>query len=1121
MSPSVTAFPVLANSGGHRIYYQTPSSSPSLLAQPAASQANLSITTLSLSMTPSIMSPVGPSVSTTPAFTSLQSSPEGPRGRNHPYSHPPTPLQLPDPVEVPPILSSPTAMSEAVSLNNKGPGLMRRISRGAASRLTRRRQSSNHVTNRDRSSGPVVMRRRSDSKSEVELEMAFSGTGSGPEGEDFDMPDDLKGLQGLGLLGEGINLIGGSLAPRTKGGIAPIVPQVLRQGTMLTKMTRKKQKSLDFVLDTDSAKVYWNSSNASKQFYIDDIQQIRMQGEARIYREEFQMPVEYERRWFTIIYADHDRAKGRPHKSIHLIAPSQHLFELWTSTLNDLRRYRHELMAGLVGSGSDEKTLRGHWNREMAKIFNGAPHAEDEENLGFPGVESLCRGLHINCSQNVLRTQFGLADTDDTGFLNFHEFTDFVRRLKQRSDIKTIYQKLKPDHSGGLKLSSFLIFLQDIQCVDVESNRAYWAKAFARFARKPDSSSLITVDASDESSLYMDLAAFSAFLSSTYNNIQSIKTTETRLDRPLNEYFISSSHNTYLLGRQVAGNSSIEAYVRALQRACRCVEIDCWDGQDGRPMVLHGRTMTSSIPFLDCISIIGKHAFEESPYPLILSLEVHCNAEQQQVMVDIMINEFGERLVREPYMINATILPSPEDLRHRILVKVKAGGDPIGNSPPPAGRRERAFSSPFARPQNLDNSNIPNGPILSSQSPKSPSERSSMRVGSMATTSVSCTTDDSDAAQSIPTAPKQPRKRKSKIIKSLGDLGVYARGVKFNDFSSPESKTYNHIFSFGERKFEALCRDQAGKTQLEKHNMQFLVRIYPSGMRLKSTNPDPLLFWRRGAQMVALNWQTYDLGMQLNDAMFACGTDRFGYVLKPKELRSPDPLQGPTTGSFNLESSKIPRRLIRFSVNMISAQQLPQPRGTKPEEALKMLNPYIEIEMFSAEDKAKDVASGEGGQDASARDGMSGIGSPHRRRTHVVQSNGYDPIFDETFNLQLATKYPDLVFVRWTVWDSQDGRNYNNNPNSPPLASFTAKLSCLEQGYRHLPLYDHNGDQFLFATLFCKIKKEEPIDMEREDIADIAKMGRFKQIGHFGQSMFKRTLSIERKAPKGEEKKGP
>lgn len=1123
MSPSVTAFPVLANSGGHRIYYQTPSSSPSLLAQPAASQANLSITTLSLSMTPtSIMSPVGPSVSTTPAFTSLQSSPEGPRGRNHPYSHPPTPLQLPDPVEVPPILSSPTAMSEAVSLNNKGPGLMRRISRGAASRLTRRRQSSNHVTNRDRSSGPVVMRRRSDSKSEVELEMAFSGTGSGPEGEDFDMPDDLKGLQGLGLLGEGINFIGGSLAPRTKGGIAPIVPQVLRQGTMLTKMTRKKQKSLDFVLDTDSAKVYWNSSNASKQFYIDDIQQIRMQGEARIYREEFQMPVEYERRWFTIIYADHDRAKGRPHKSIHLIAPSQHLFELWTSTLNDLRRYRHELMAGLVGSGSDEKTLRGHWNREMAKIFNGAPHAEDEENLGFPGVESLCRGLHINCSQNVLRTQFGLADTDDTGFLNFHEFTDFVRRLKQRSDIKTIYQKLKPDHSSGLKLSSFLIFLQDIQCVDVESNRAYWAKAFARFARKPDSSSLITVDASDESSLYMDLAAFSAFLSSTYNNIQSIKTTETRLDRPLNEYFISSSHNTYLLGRQVAGNSSIEAYVRALQRACRCVEIDCWDGQDGRPMVLHGRTMTSSIPFLDCISIIGKHAFEESPYPLILSLEVHCNAEQQQVMVDIMINEFGERLVREPYMINATILPSPEDLRHRILVKVKAGGDPIGNSPPPAGRRERAFSSPFARPQNLDNSNIPNGPILSSQSPKSPSERSFMRVGSMATTSVSCTTDDSDAAQSIPTAPKQPRKRKSKIIKSLGDLGVYARGVKFNDFSSPESKTYNHIFSFGERKFEALCRDQAGKTQLEKHNMQFLVRIYPSGMRLKSTNPDPLLFWRRGAQMVALNWQTYDLGMQLNDAMFACGTDRFGYVLKPKELRSPDPLQGPTTGSFNLESSKIPRRLIRFSVNMVSAQQLPQPRGTKPEEALKMLNPYIEIEMFSAEDKAKDVASGEGGQDASARDGMSGIGSPHRRRTHVVQSNGYDPIFDETFNLQLATKYPDLVFVRWTVWDSQDGRNPNNNPNSPPLASFTAKLSCLEQGYRHLPLYDHNGDQFLFATLFCKIKKEEPIDMEREDIADIAKMGRFKQIGHFGQSMFKRTLSIERKAPpKGEEKKGP
>lgn len=1066
-------------------------------------------------LTPSSnMSPAGPSLSTTPAFTSLQSSPEGPRGRNLPFSHPPTPLQLPEPTEPVPLQFGHSAMSEAVALN-KGPGLMRRLSRGAANKLARRRQSSNHVTNRDRSSGPVVMRRRSDSKTGMELETGYLGMGLGVEGDDYNVPDDGISLQGLCLSGEGITVSHSGIATpevfRAQGGIAPTVPQILQEGTVLWKVTKKKKKKLRFILDTSSAKVFWDTSNVSKRFYIDDIQQIRLQGDARNYREEFQASADEEPRWFTIIYTDQNRVKGRPDKSIHLIAPDQHTFELWTSTLNDLSRYRHELMAGLVGSGQDEMTLRGHWNREMAKIFNGAPHPDDAEHLGFSEVESLCRGLHLNCSQNLLRAQFDKADTGSTGHLDFAGFKDFVRRLKQRRDIKEIYHALKLENPQGLNLSWFLHFLRNTQGIDVESNRAHWVKVFIKFVQKSDGNPLVTQDASDESLLQMGFAAFSEFLSSTHNNIRTavVQTLEARLDRPLNEYFISSSHNTYLLGRQVNGKSSIEAYIRALQQGCRCVEIDCWDGPDGRPIVLHGRTMTSSVLFSDCISIIGKYAFTESPYPLIMSLEVHCNDEQQQVMVDIMIKTLGERLVRVPYLPNATSLPSPEDLRHRILIKVKAGEDSATGPDLPTGRRDRSFSSPFSRPQMLDNSVIPNGPVLSSPPSLSPSEHGSLFLGgrcSTAATSMSSATDDSDAAQIGTPSRRQPPKRKSKIIKSLGDLGVYARGLKFNDFSSAESKTYNHIFSFAERRFEALCRrDPATKCELEKHNMHHLMRVYPSGFRVKSTNPDPLAFWRRGAQMVALNWQTHDLGMQINQAMFASGSDQLGYVLKPCELRPAGPLDPPTEGSARQENIKVHRKLVRFSVDIISAQQLPQPQGTRPEVTL---DPYIEIEMFSADDKAKGVASGKGGQDASARNGMSGIGSPHRRRTHPVQSNSFDPVFNENFTLSLETKYPDLVFVRWSVWDSPDGHNYNNNTNSEPLATFIAKLSSLEQGYRHLPLHDYNGDQFLFATLFCKVKREEPIVIEREEpVAENGK--RFGKLGHITQ-VFKRTLSVEK-----------
>ncbi len=998
---------------------------------------------------------------------------------------------------------------------------MRRLSRGAANRtnkVMRRRPSSNHVSNRDRSSGPVI-RRRSESKSSADADAGAFEPSTGDYEEEDDTIEDLQRINGLGFSGDGITSEnGGPIAaePRTQGGIAPIVPSELRRGLTLLKVTKKKKKSLIFTLDTDSAKVSWHPTDVSKRFYIDDIQQIRLQGDARTYREEHQNSADLDPYCFTIIYADQDRAKGRPVKSMHLIAPNQHEFELWTSTLNNLSKHRHDLMAGLAGSGQDEKVLRGHWKRQMSKIFGETPHREDEENLDFGGVKSLCTSLHIHASENLIRAQFDRADSSGTANLSFQEFKDFVRRLKRRMDIKEIYQMITADNGDGLDLQQYLGFLQHTQGIDVEANRPQWVSLFTKFVRKagskPTSTSPGTPCMSDETTVRMNFEAFSSFLCSSYNNIQTTKASEVRFERPLNEYFISSSHNTYLLGRQVAGSSSTEAYIRALQHACRCVEIDCWDGPDGRPVVMHGRTLTKSVPFQDCISVIQKYAFVASPYPLILSLEVHCNAEQQQIMVDIMIKEFGERLIREPYMTNVLSLPSPEDLKYKILAKVKAGVDPNVKKDTPRGLRQRSFSSPFSRPQALDNSAIPHGPLLSSPPSMSIVEGSSTWAptrGSMATASLSSATDDSDVALGGTRTSRQPTKPKSKIIKPLGNLGVYTRGLKYRDFALPESKTYNHVFSFAERKFEDICRNQEKKEQLEKHNMRYLMRIYPSGFRMRSSNPDPLAFWRRGAQMVALNWQTYDLGMQMNEAMFASGSDRYGYVLKPQELRQSQlrSLEGHTWEDARPGINKVRKKFIRFAVDLISAQQLPLPRGARPEETL---DPYIEIEMFCAEDKAAGVASGEGGQDASARNGMSGIGSPHKRRGIVVQSNGYNPIFNDNFKLSLETKYPSLVFVRWTVWNSQDGRNYNGKDSTDPLATFTAKLSSLEQGYRHLPLYDHNGEQFLFATLFCRIQKQAPITVEREDPIAAEKVGLF---GRFGQS-FKRTLSTDKKSPK-------
>ncbi|KAK8080413.1 hypothetical protein PG997_008231 [Apiospora hydei] len=66
----------------------------------------------------------------------------------------------------------------------------------------------------------------------------------------------------------------------------------------------------------------------------------------------------------------------------------------------------------------------------------------------------------------------------------------------------------------------------------------------------------------------------------------------------LPEYFISSSHNTYLMAHQLFGKSSAAAYERALRTGARCVEIDAWNSDDREePKVTHGYTLVSHIPF--------------------------------------------------------------------------------------------------------------------------------------------------------------------------------------------------------------------------------------------------------------------------------------------------------------------------------------------------------------------------------------------------------------------------------------------------------------------------------------------------------------------------------------------
>jgi phosphatidylinositol phospholipase C delta len=70
---------------------------------------------------------------------------------------------------------------------------------------------------------------------------------------------------------------------------------------------------------------------------------------------------------------------------------------------------------------------------------------------------------------------------------------------------------------------------------------------------------------------------------------------------------------------------------------------------------------------------IAKYAFVVSPYPIIISAEIHCSIPQQDMIASIMREVFGECLVSAPLQGRPKIksLPSPEELKGRILLKVR------------------------------------------------------------------------------------------------------------------------------------------------------------------------------------------------------------------------------------------------------------------------------------------------------------------------------------------------------------------------------------------------------------------------------------------------------------------
>lgn len=555
--------------------------------------------------------------------------------------------------------------------------------------------------------------------------------------------------------------------------------------------------------------------------------------------------------------------------------------------------------------------------------------------------------------------------------------------------------------------------------------------------------------------------------------------------QPLSHYYVASSHNTYLTGDQIKDPSSTDSYIKALLKGCRCLELDCWDGPDGEPIIYHGYTLTSKIKFKDVVECIGKYAFEASPYPVILSLENHCSVTQQERMAYYLKTILGSELLTSPILSeNQELrLPSPAALIGKILLKGKKLNETQHHrtsdaSITPEGEdvsdedeasecahrhdRESMTSSDDAKvplPDRRSQSRRSNRTrisrlyrLLTDLSRTSSSNNntngnsvydrfqgsSCIELQRLSSSMRSASPPSSSASSSRQTSQrKQSGKKKQKLAKQLSDLIVYHRSVKFKlpaENFQPGSN-YSNFFemsSISETKAMSLAKQKA-PFLVEYHKHQ-LGRTYPAGSRTDSSNYDPQPLWNAGFQIVSMNYQTRDDKMELYRGKFR-QNGNCGYLLKPVEQRD-DIIEDDVTSSFSL----IKEKLLRLQI--ISCQYIPkhtQLKIKRDEFLTKKTTLHVDITITGDNN---DIA---------------------HRNTTCTEHESSNVCWKEDFLLYISK--PELAMLRFQLKDC-DRSHERVGQNTLPFTSIT-------QGYRFVPLLDKDGSRLQGTHIFVHVVVED------------------------------------------------
>ncbi|XP_031429589.1 1-phosphatidylinositol 4,5-bisphosphate phosphodiesterase eta-1 isoform X3 [Clupea harengus] len=834
---------------------------------------------------------------------------------------------------------------------------------------------------------------------------------------------------------------------------------VMQSGTQMVKLKNGSKGLVRlFYLDEHRSCIRWRPSRKSEKakITIDSLYKVTEGRQSDIFHRHAEGSFD-PACCFTIYHGNHM-------ESVDLVTANAEEARTWVTGL----RY---LMAGISDEDSLAKRQRTH-DQWMKQTFEEA----DKNGDGLLNIDEIYQLLHkmnVNLPRRKVKQMFQEADTDDQqGTLTFEEFSVFYKMMSLRRDLYLLLMcySEKKDHLTAEELGNFLRVEQKMPNVTVEC----CLDIIDKFENSEE----------NKQKGILGIEGFTSFMRSPTCDIFNPMHLEVNqdMDQSLCNYFISSSHNTYLTGDQLLSHSKTDMYAWVLQAGCRCVEVDCWDGPDGEPMVQHGYTLTSKITFKSVVETIDKYAFINNEYPVILSIENHCSIQQQKKIAQHLREIFGDKLdVEEAFSKDPKQLPSPNSLRGKILIKGKrlpthlsadaeegevsdddsadeieddfklrnSSSNSIIQRQVESHIRKKLDSlqkeSQIGDKEDTDSFSI--GALLRAtheglhrnlkKNSKETLKKSQSRsfIGNlkhkrnsksrMKCQSVDVDTDDEENEEvygkelvGVPYRGGR-RRRTIKLSRDLSTLVGLTNTLAAQQ--ALDEGAPGNVLSFSETRAQQLVHHRA--EEFLRLNHQQLSRIYPSAYRIDSSNFNPQAYWNVGCQLVALNYQTEGRMMQLNRAKFMVNGGS-GYVLKP-----PPMCKGSFSPFSNDPLPAYPKKQLLLKI--ISGQQLPKPPDSMMGDRGEIIDPFVEVEI---------------------------IGLPVdccKEQTRVVDDNGFNPVWEETLSFTLHM--PEMALVRFLVWDHDPiGRDF--------VGQRTVAFSSLMPGYRHVYL-----DGLTEASIFVHI----------------------------------------------------